>query len=52
MTSTGHLIIDSSTIKNNTYAPNGQPNNPHFENYPGIFYIGNGNPIFTNSTIQ
>jgi len=49
---TGHLIIDSSVIKNNTYAPNGQPNDPHFENYPGIFYIGNGNPIFTNSTIQ
>jgi len=49
---TGHLIIDSSTIKNNTYASNGQPNNPHFENYPGIFYIGNGNPILTNSTIQ
>ena len=49
---TGHLIIDSSVIKNNTYAPNGQPNNPHFQNYPGIFYIGNGNPILTNSTIQ
>jgi hypothetical protein len=49
---TGHLIIDSSVIKNNTYAPNGQPNNPHFQNYPGIFYLGNGSPIFTNSTIQ
>jgi len=49
---TGHLIIDSSTSKQNTYAPNGQPNNPHFENYPGIFYLGNGAPIITNSTIQ
>lgn len=49
---TGHLIIDSSTITNNTYAPNGQPNDPHFQNYPGIFYIGNGDPLFTNSTIH
>lgn len=49
---TGHLSIDGSTLKNNTYAPNGQPSNPHFENYPSIFYLGNGNPIFTNSTIQ
>ncbi|MGB8381016.1 MAG: hypothetical protein WCG47_07135, partial [Dermatophilaceae bacterium] len=49
---TGHLIIDSSTSKNNTYAPSGQPTDPHFQNYPGIFYLGNGNPIFTNSTIQ
>jgi hypothetical protein len=49
---TGHLIIDSSTSKQNTYAPNGQPNNPHFQNYPGIYYLGNGAPIVTNSTIQ
>ena len=49
---TGHLIIDSSTSRQNTYAPNGLPNNPHFETYPGIFYIGNGSPTFTNSTIQ
>jgi len=49
---TGQLIIDSSTIKNNTYAPSGQPTDPHFQNYPGIFYIGKGQPIFTNSTIQ
>src|SRR5450759_1246580 len=49
---TGHLIIDSSISKNNTYAPSGQPSDPHCQNYPGIFYLGNGNPIFTNSTIQ
>lgn len=49
---TGHLIIDSSVSRLNTYAPNGRPDNPHFETYPGIFYIGSGNPTFTNSTIQ
>jgi len=49
---TGHLIIDSSVSQKNTYAPNGQPNNPHFENYPGIFYVGNGQPKIANSTIQ
>lgn len=49
---TGHLSLTGSTSKNNTYMPNGQPNNPHFENYPGIFYIGNGDPIFTNSIVQ
>lgn len=49
---TGHLIIDRSVSRYNTYAPNGLPNNPHFENYPGIFYLGSGNPIFTNSVIQ
>ena len=48
----GHLIIDSSTSRQNTYAPNGLPNDPHFQTYPGIFDIGNGNPTFTNSTIQ
>lgn len=49
---TGHLIIDGTISRLNTYAANGQPNNPHFETYPGIFYIGSGNPTFTNSTIQ
>ncbi len=49
---TGHLIIDSSTSKNNTYAPSGQPTDQHFQNYPGIFYLGSGAPVFTNSTIQ
>ena len=39
--STQKLVIDG-----------GQPNDPHFQNYPGIFYIGSGDPIFTNSTIQ
>jgi len=28
------------------------PTDQHFEDYPGIFYLGNGNPVFTNSTIQ
>ncbi|HEY5877444.1 MAG TPA: Ig-like domain-containing protein [Nakamurella sp.] len=49
---TGHLIIDSSISRLNTYAPNGLAGNPHFETYPGIFYIGSGSPTFTNSTIQ
>jgi hypothetical protein len=48
----GHLSIINSILRNNTYAPNGQPNNPHFETYPGIFYIGDGDPVFTGSTIQ
>lgn len=41
----GRLIIERSTSRLNTYAPNGLPNNPHFQNYPGIFYIGNGAPV-------
>ena len=49
---TGHLTIRGSTLSNNTYAPNGQPNDPHFENYPGIFYIGDGPPTFINSKIS
>jgi hypothetical protein len=49
---TGHLSVTNSTLSNNTYAPNGQPNNPHFETYPGIFYQGNGTPNFSGSTIQ
>lgn len=49
---TGHLGLISSISRNNTYAPNGQPGNPHFENYPGIFYLGDGPPTFTNSTVQ
>jgi hypothetical protein len=49
---TGHLSIINSISRLNTYAPNGQPNNPHFETYKGIFYIGSGNPDFTGSTIQ
>jgi hypothetical protein len=45
---TGHLRITNSISQNNTYVPN----SPHFENFPGIFYLGNGPPIFTGSTIQ
>jgi hypothetical protein len=48
----GHLVIDRSTSRNNTYVPSGQPTDQHFENYPGIFYLGNGSPVFTSSTIQ
>ena len=47
------LIIDSSVSKNNTYAPSGQPTPQHFQNYPGIFYLGKGSPEnFSGSTIQ
>ena len=49
---TGRLAVTSSTSRNNTYAPSGQPTDQHFENYPGIFYLGNGSPTFTGSTIQ
>lgn len=49
---TGHLRLIDTVSRNNTYAPNGQPGNPHFENYPGIFYLGDGAPVFTNSTVQ
>jgi len=49
---TGHLTIDGSVLKNNTYAPSGQPTDQHFQNYPGIYYLGSGSPVFTNSTIQ
>ena len=49
---TGHLTLTDSISRNNTYAPNGQSGNPHFENYPGIFYLGDGPPTFTNSTVQ
>lgn len=49
---TGHLTIIDSISRNNTYAPNGQSGSPHFENYPGIFYLGDGPPTFTNSTVQ
>lgn len=49
---TGHLRLTDSVSRYNTYAPNGQPGNPHFENYPGIFYLGNGPPVFSNATVQ
>lgn len=49
---TGTLSIINSISQNNTYAPNGQSGNPHFETYPGIFYIGLGNPNFSGSTIK
>lgn len=49
---TGHLRLADSVSRNNTYAPNGQPGNPHFQNYPGIFYLGDGTPVFSNSTVE
>ena len=41
---TGHLIIKDSTLRNNP--------SDNFENYPGIFYLGNGDPAFINSIIE
>ncbi|MFT4166535.1 MAG: DUF4082 domain-containing protein [Microlunatus sp.] len=49
---TGRLLIDNTVSKNNTYAPPGYPGSHSFQTYPGIFYIGKGNAVFTNSTIQ
>jgi hypothetical protein len=50
---TGELYIDGSTIKGNTYAPSGQPTDPHFQNSPGIFYLGkSAKPVITNSTVS
>jgi hypothetical protein len=49
---TGHLSVTGSTSRYNTYVPSGQSTDQHFENYPGIFYLGSGAPVFTNSTIQ
>lgn len=41
---TGHLIIQHSLLQNNP--------SDNFENYPGIFYLGDGAPQITNSTVQ
>lgn len=43
---TGHLIIEDSLLQNN---PSGR-----FEtkNYPGIYYLGDGEPRITDSTIR
>lgn len=49
---TGHLSVTGSTSRYNTYAPSGQSTDQHFENYPGIFYLGSSAPVFTGSTIQ
>jgi hypothetical protein len=50
---TGHLSVQSSVSRNNTYAPSGySPSDQHFQTYPGIFYRGSGNPSFAGSTIQ
>ena len=49
---TGHLIIDSSVSQNNTYVASGQSSPQSFENYPGIFYLGNGSPVFRNSIVR
>lgn len=39
-------------ISGNTYAPSGQSTPQSFQTYPGIFYRGDGDPVFTNSTIR
>lgn len=49
---TGRLYIDSTVSKNNTYVPSGQATQQSFENYPGIFYLGLGDPVITNSRVQ
>jgi hypothetical protein len=50
---TGHLAVQSSVSRNNTYAASGySPSDQHFETYPGIFYRGSGSPSFTGSAIQ
>lgn len=49
---TGHLRLINSISRNNIYMPNGQPGNPHFQNYPGIFYLGDGAPVFSNSIVE
>jgi len=40
----GHLVISDSVLSMNPSLG--------FETYPGIFYIGQGDPQFTNSTIE
>ena len=50
---TGHLAVQSSVSRNNTYSASGySPSDQHFETYPGICYRGSGAPNFTGSTIQ
>lgn len=50
---TGHLAVQTSVSRNNTYAASGYaPGDQHFQTYPGIFYRGSGSPSFTGSTIQ
>lgn len=41
---TGHLVIKNSTLRNNP--------SENFENYPGIFYLGDGAPQVIDSTIE
>jgi hypothetical protein len=38
------MRIEDSTLRRN---PSGE-----FQNYPGIFYLGNGNPVFVRSTVE
>lgn len=49
---TGRLIVERSTLRDNTYAPSGRPTRTHFENYPGIFYLGDSKPVLKGSTIR
>ena len=50
---TGHLAVQGSVSRGNTYAASGySPSDQHFQTYPGIFYRGSGNPSFTGSTIE
>lgn len=50
---TAVLRTEYTISKNNVYAPSGySPSDQHFENYPGIYYRGQGSPDFIESTIQ
>jgi hypothetical protein len=43
---TGHLVIQDSVLKNNPCSYSYPPE------YPGIFYLGDGDPIVSGSTIE
>jgi hypothetical protein len=42
----GHLIIEDSVLENNP------SDGFETQGYPGIFYLGNGDPQVTNSVIR
>ncbi len=49
---TGHLKIYRSTSRGNVYTPTDRGNYGSFQNYPGIYYLGDGPPSIANSTIE
>jgi hypothetical protein len=40
----GHLVIDDSVLRRNP--------SDGFENYPGIFYLGDGPPTISGSIVE